>query len=90
MACGFSYWEKMSILQIFFVNCSFKKLQPNPQCSSLFGLHLVPTLHNALLLFQLPPLGFHSNKVVEIQCLEIHVKGKPLEAALCMGGSIFI
>ena len=27
--------------------------------------------HNALLLFQLSPLGFHSNKVVEIQCFKI-------------------
>ena len=45
--------------------------------------------HNALLLYQLSPLGFHSNKVVEIQCLE-KIKSKPLEAALCKGGSIFI
>ena len=30
--------------------------------------------HNALLLFQLSPLGFHSNKVVEIQCFKIKLK----------------
>ena len=30
--------------------------------------------HNALLLFQLPPLGFHSNKVVKIQCFKIRMK----------------
>ena len=44
MTCGFSYWDKMSILQITQCVVAVIRSYSQTHSSSLFRLHLVPTL----------------------------------------------
>ena len=77
MACGFSYWDKMSILQITFWKIEVFKVTVEPTVLHCLDCTLYRYSHYYMLLFMLTPLGFHSNILLRFN--SARKKGKPLK-----------
>ena len=68
MACGFSYWDKMSILQITFWKIEVFKVTVEPTVLHCLDCTLYRYCHYYMLLLMLTPLGFHSNILLRFNC----------------------
>ena len=78
MACGFSYWDKMSILQITFWKIEVFQSNSRTHSSSLFGLHFVPLLPLLYAAVYVDTVRFPQQHFVKIQLCK-KKKGKPLK-----------
>ena len=67
MACGFSYWDKMSILQITFWKIEVFQSNSRTHSSSLFGLHFVPLLPLLYAAVYVDTVRFPQQHFVKIQ-----------------------
>ena len=77
MACGFSYWDKMSILQITLWKLKFQEVTAKPTALHCLDCTSYQYCNYYMLLFMLTPLGFHNNILLRFNC--VRKKGKPLK-----------
>ena len=68
MACGFSYWDKMSILQITLWKLKFHEVTAKPTALHCLDCTLYQYCNYYMLLFMLTPLGFHNNILLRFNC----------------------